>query len=162
MKAWAKRPREIRNLFNPAFCGVVILRSLVSFETVQQNGMPFSLSLLILPLSLHRMSRESIIRGNRSYLTKIVDENPEILVGLPERTRNLIPYTFEAYGLLMQLGAINVSPDGRISSTPGCIRKQLAGTAESQACQQAAQILGKKFAAIGDRVTIYTTFGVRP
>lgn len=162
MKAWTKRPREIRNLFNPAFCGAVLLRSLVSFEAVQQNGMPFSLSLLILPLSLHKASRESIILGNRSYLTKIVDENPEMLVGLPERTRSLIPYAFEAYGLLMQMSAISVSADGRISTTRGCIKKQLAGTAESQACQQAAQILGKKFATIGDRVTIYATFGVRP
>lgn len=162
MKAWAKRPREIRNLFNPAFCGVVLLRSLASFETAQQIGMPFSLSLLVLPLSLHKASREAIIRGNRSYLTKIVDESPEILVGLPERTRSLLPYTFEAYGLLMQMGAISVSADGRISTTRGCIRKLLTGTDESQACQQAAQILGKKFAAIGDRVTIYATFGVRP
>lgn len=162
MKAWAKRPREIRNLFNPAFCGVVLLRSLASFETAQQIGMPFSLSLLVLPLSLHKASREAIIRGNRSYLTKIVDESPEILVGLPERTKSLLPYTFEAYGLLMQMGAISVSADGRISTTRGCIRKLLTGTAESQACQQAAQILGKKFAAIGDRVTIYATFGVRP
>lgn len=162
MKSWAKRPREIRNLFNPAFCGVVLLRSLVSFETVQQDGMPFSLSLLILPLSLHKASRETIISGSRSYLTKIVDMSPEILVGLPERTRSLLPYTFEAYGLLLQLGAISVSADGRISTTRGCLRKQPAGTEESQACQLAAHILGKKFAAIGDRVTIYSTFGVRP
>ena len=162
MKAWAKRPREIRNLFNPAFCGVVLLRCLTSFEDAQQGGMPFSLSLLVLPLSLHKASREAIIRGNRSYLTKIVDENPEILVGLPERARSLLPYTFEACGLLMQQGAISVSADGRITPAHGCLRKPLFGTAESQACQQAAQILGRKFVALGDRVTIYTMFGVRP
>lgn len=162
MRAWAERPREIRNLFNPAFCGVVLLRSLTSFEDAQQEGMPFSLSLLVLPLSLHKASREAIIRGNRSYLTKIVDESPEMLVGLPERARSLLPYTFEACGLLMQQEAISVNAYGRIAPTCGYLRKQLFGTAESQACQRAAQILGRKFAAIGDRVTIYTTFGVRP
>ena len=162
MKTWTQRPREIRNLFNPAFCGVVLLRSLLSFSDAQQDGMPFSLSLLVLPLSLHKTSREAIIHGNRSYLTKIVDENPEMLVGLPERASSLLPYNFEACALLMQQGAISVSADGRIAPTRGCLRKQLFGTAESQACQQAAQILGRKFAAIGDRVTIYTTFGVRP
>jgi hypothetical protein len=162
MKAWTERPREIRNLFNPAFCGVVLLRGLMSFKDAQQEGMPFSLSLLVLPLSLHKASREAIIRGNRSYLTKIVDESPELLVGLPERARSMLPYSFEAFGLLMQQEAISVSTDGRISATHGCLRKQLFGTVESQACQQAAQILGRKFAAIGDRVTIYTTFGLRP
>jgi hypothetical protein len=162
MKPWAKRPREVRNLFNPAFCGVVLLRSLMSFEEAHTSGMPFSLSLLVLPLSLHKASREAIIRGNRSYLTKIVDENSEMLVGLAERCRSMLPYTFEAYGLLMQQGAISVSAYGSLTTIRGSLRKQLFGTAESQACQQAAQILGRKFAAIGDRVTIYTTFGVRP
>lgn len=162
MKTWAKRPREVRNLFNPAFCGVVLLRSLMSFEEAHASGMPFSLSLLVLPLSLHKASREAIIRGNRSYLTKVVDENPEMVVGLAERCRSMLPYTFEAYGLLMQQGAISVSANGSMTTIRRSLRKQLFGTAESQACQQAAQILGRKFAAIGDRVTIYTTFGVRP
>jgi len=162
MKSWAGRPREIRNLFNPAFCGAILLRGLQGFESVQQKGMPFSLSLLILPLCLHRESREAIIRGNRSYLTKIVDENPKILVGLPHRARSLVPYTSEAYGLLMQLGAIAVESDGRIGTTPGCIRSSATGTDETKACQRAARILGRKFATIRDRVTIYTTFGVRP
>lgn len=162
MKAWAKRPREIRNLFNPAFCGVVLLRGLMSYEEANTSGMPFSISLLVLPLSLHKTSREAIIRGNRSYLTKIVNETPEILIGFAERCKSLLPYTFEAFGLLMQQGAICVNADGSISATRGSLRKQLSGTAESQACQQAAQILGRKFATIGDRVTIYTTFGVRP
>jgi hypothetical protein len=85
-----------------------------------------------------------------------------MLVGLAERCRSMLPHTFEAYGLLMQQGAINVSADGGITTIRGSLRKQLFGTAESQACQQAAQILGRKFAAIGDRVTIYSTFGVRP
>jgi hypothetical protein len=124
--------------------------------------MPFSISLLVLPLSLHKASREAIIRGNQSYLTKIVDENPGMIVGLAERCRSMLPHMFEAYGLLMQHGAINVSADGNITTIRGYLRKQLFGTAESHACLQAAQILGRKFAAIGDRVTIYTTFGVRP
>lgn len=124
--------------------------------------MPFSLTLLILPLCLHKDTREAINRGNRSYLTKIVEDNPEILVGLPHRARSLVPYAFEAFGLLMQLGAIAVGPEGRITTAAGCIRSSVTGTDESRACQLAARTLGKKFASIGDRVTIYTTFGIRP
>lgn len=162
MKPWVKRPREIRNLFNPAFCGVLLLRCLQGYESVQKKSMPFSLTLFVLPLCLHKESREAVISGNRSYLTKVIEENPRILVGLAHRARSLIPYTFEAFGLLMQFDAITVGVDGRISATSGCIRSRITGTDESQACQRAAQILGKKFATIGDRVTIYTMFGVRP
>lgn len=162
MKAWTQRSREIRNLFNPAFCGAILLRAMQGFESLEERGMPFSLTLPVLPLSLHKETRDVINRGSRSYLTKIIHDNPQILVGLAHRTRSLIPYTLEAFGLLMQLGGIVVKPDGRLHTTDGCIRSSLVGTDESQACQRAARTLGKKFAHIGDRVTIYTTFGIRP
>jgi hypothetical protein len=53
MKPWNQRPFEVRNLFNPAFCGMVLFRALHGFEEEDPAGMPFSLSLLVLPLCLH-------------------------------------------------------------------------------------------------------------
>ena len=60
MKRWDQRPFEIRNLFNPAFCGLVLFRALHGYEEEDARGMPFSLSLLVLPLCLHKDSREVI------------------------------------------------------------------------------------------------------
>ena len=57
MKRWDERPIEIRNLFNPAFCGLLLFRALCGFEEEDNSGMPFSLTLLILPLSLQKDSR---------------------------------------------------------------------------------------------------------
>src|ERR1044072_5773005 len=99
MKPWGARPFEIRNLFNPAFCGIVIIRALQSFEAEDEGGMPFSLSPLILPLSLHKQSREIITRNPRSYLLRTIQMHPEVLVRFPERTTSLMPYTFEALGV---------------------------------------------------------------
>ena len=82
MKHWNERPIEIRNLFNPGFCGLVLFRAVAGFHEVDEGGMPFSLSLLILPLCLHRQSRETLQRGNRSYFLKVVAEHPELQVGL--------------------------------------------------------------------------------
>jgi len=59
MKTWNERPFEIRNLFNPAFCGVVLLRAFQGYEEEDASGMPFSLALLVLPLCLHKDSRRS-------------------------------------------------------------------------------------------------------
>ena len=50
MKRWDQRPVEIRNLFNPAFCGLVLSRALHGYEDADARGMPFSLTLLVLPL----------------------------------------------------------------------------------------------------------------
>lgn len=162
MKRWTDRPREIRNLFNPAFCGIVILRGIDAYETDARRGMPFSLTLLILPMCLHKESRDAIVKSNRAYFTKLVDQNPQIIVGFSERTRNLIPYTFEALGFLHQLGVILVEDDGSIRVTPKSIAITIKGTDESKACQRAARTLGRRFAAIRDRVTVYTTLGVKP
>ena len=139
-----------------------MLRALNGYETNDTCGMPFSLSLLVLPLSLHRASREAINRGNRSYLTKILDDNPPIRVGLAERVHDLLPYTFEALGYLMQQNAIEVGDDGRLLTKPRSIKSTITGSDETQACQRAAQTLGKKFAVTTDRVTIFVSLGLRP
>jgi hypothetical protein len=162
MKPWTQRPREVRNLFNPAFCGVVLIRGIKAYEEERGQGMPFSLALLLLPLCLQKESREIVRAGTRSYLLKIVEDNPHIVVAMATRTRSLLPYTFEALGFLMHLGSIKVTTDGWITTTPSCVRSTPSGSDESKECQSAARILGKKFATVGDRVTIYTSFGIRP
>lgn len=161
MKHWDERPVEIRNLFNPGFCGLVVFRALAAFHEVDERGMPFSLSLLILPLSLHKQSREVLQRGNRSYFLKIMAEHPELQVGLARRCADTLPFTFEALGLLMHLDTLIVRHDGRLLPGEG-VRKTITGTAETVSSQRVAAFLGKQFALIGDRGTIYTTLGVRP
>lgn len=162
MKRWDQRPFEIRNLFNPAFCGLVLSRTLQGYEEEDARGMPFSLTLLVLPVCLHRDSREVIASNRRSYLLKTVEKNQQIMVGFAERVTQMLPYTFEGFGLLMERGCIAVTKDGRIQTVPKKVRKSVDGTAETVACQKVARIVGKEFARIGDRATIYTTFGVRP
>lgn len=162
MKRWDQRPFEIRNLFNPAFCGLVLFRGLQGYEEEDVRGMPFSLSLLVLPLSLHKDSREVIANNSRSYLLKTTEKNQQIMVGFPNRVTQMLPYTFEGFGMLMERGCISIGGDGRIQTVPKKVRKGLTGTDETAACQKVARFVGKEFARIADRRTIYTTFGIRP
>ena len=162
MKRWEERPIEIRNLFNPAFCGLILFRALCGFEEEDSEGMPFSLALLILPLSLQKDSRAILSKASRSYLLKAVGANPQMLVGFARRTTDLIPFTFEAFGLLMHLGCIKVTESGRLKAEPKLVRKTVNGTEESVACQRVARFIGREFAKISDRMTIYTSLGIRP
>ncbi|MGB7547314.1 MAG: three component ABC system middle component [Terracidiphilus sp.] len=162
MKRWDQRPFEIRNLFNPAFCGLILFRALQGYEEENPDGMPFSLTLLVLPMCLQKDSRQVIADNPRSYLLKTVEKNPQLLVGFANRARTLLPFAFEAFGLLMERDCFVVSQDGRLKTVPGRVRKSVTGTSESISCQRVARIIGKEFARIADRVTVYTTFGVRP
>lgn len=162
MKPWHERPIEIRNLFNPAFCGVLLARAIKTFEAEDERGMPFSLALLVLPLSLHRQSRQSICASNKAYFLKVVEGNPELLIGFAERTRSYLPYTLEAFGVLMDRGCIHVADEGRIKLVPRRVSLKKLNSAECQECEQAARLLGREFARLRDRVTIYTMLGVKP
>lgn len=162
MKRWDHRPLEIRNLFNPAFCGLVLFRAMQGYEEEDSRGIPFSLSLLVLPLCLHKDSRELIAGSSRSHLLRVTEKNPQIQVGVAGRTTMMLPYAFEGFGLLMERGCISIADDGRLQAVPDKVRKSVTGTDETKSCQRVARIVGKEFARIGDRVTIYTSFGIRP
>ncbi len=124
--------------------------------------MPFSLSLLVLPLCLHKDTREVIADSPRSYLLRTTEKNQQVMVGFPNRVTQMLPYTFEGFGLLMERGCVAIANDGRIQTVPKKVRKAIDGTEETVSCQKVARILGKEFARIADRVTVYTTFGIRP
>lgn len=162
MKRWDQRSFEIRNLFNPAFCGLVLFRALNGYEERDTRSMPFSLSLLVLPLCLHKDSREVLASSSRSYLLRIVEKNQQIMVGFADRVTQMLPYAFEGLALLMEKGCICVTDDGRIQTVPKKVRKTVHGTPETIACQKVARTVGKEFARIADRVTIYATFGICP
>jgi hypothetical protein len=162
MKRWDQRPIEIRNLFNPAFCGLILFRALQGYEEENPDGMPFSLVLLVLPLCLQKESRQVIADSPRSYLLNTVEKNSQLLVGFAGRARALTPFAFEAFGLLMEKGCLVVSQDGRMKTVANRVRKSVTGTNETVSCQRVARIVGKEFARIADRVTVYATFGVRP
>jgi hypothetical protein len=162
MKRWDQRPIEVRNLFNPAFCGLILFRALQGYEEDNSDGMPFSLALLVLPLCLQKESRQVIADSPRSYLLKTVERNPQMLVGFADRARDLMPFALEAFGLLMEKACFVVAHDGRLRTVPDRVRKSVTGTSESVSCQRVARFVGKEFARIADRVTVYTTFGIRP
>jgi hypothetical protein len=162
VKRWDQCPFEIRNLFNPAFCGLILFRALHGYEQQDARGMPFSLSLLVLPLCLHKDSREVIAASPRTYLLKTAEKNQQVMVGLAGRVTQMLPYTFEGFGLLMERGCITVAGDGRIQPVPGNVRRTVSGTDETVSCQNVARIVGREFARIADRATVYTAFGIRP
>lgn len=116
MKRWDQRPFEIRNLFNPAFCGLILFRALHGYEEEDPRGMPFSLSLLVLPLCLHKDSREVIASSPRSYLLKTTEKNQQLVVGFAGRVTEMLPYAFEGFGLLLETGCITIADDGRIQA----------------------------------------------
>jgi len=162
MKTWTQRPIEVRNLFNPAFCGLLLFRAMKEFQANDHKGMPFSLSLLVLPLVLPSSYRSMILTSARSSILKMVTAHPEMLIGFANRTRHLVPCTLESLALLAMHNSFSVDEDGHFLCKSGMALNKFDGSAETEQCQHAAKLVGRHFARSGDRATIYVTLGIKP
>lgn len=162
MKPWNKRPFEYRRFYNPAFCAVLLMRAIQEYKNVSGRGMPFSLSFFILPFCLHEDSLNILKPVKRSSFLKVVSDNPELLVGFADRVTSLMPYTLEGLGYAFQSGSFHISKDGSLHISKRGVRTAISGSAEVKDCQEIAVYLGRAFARIGSKVTIFTSMGVRP
>ena len=162
MMDWPSRPFEERNLFNPAFCAVVLAAAIREFERVAGRPMPYSLTLLVLPMCLHQASREEILENKRLSVLRVFALRQDLLVHFAELARALVQYATEAFALLASKDCIKVFDDGGISLVSRRVSPQPLHTDDAERCRAAAAVLGRNFAQINDRVTVYTSLSIRP
>lgn len=162
MDIWHNRPVEVRNLFNPAFCALNLFYAIKGYEAVNDEGMPFSLSLLILPLCFHKPTSEYLLSKNRTYFLKNITNNNLLISGLDRRVRDLNLFTIEAIGFLLHINAIDVDDKGRLRTCKIKLKKMTFLNSSSQDMIKVASYLGRQFARIKDRSTIYVSLGIKP
>jgi hypothetical protein len=163
MLPWQRRPTEIANLFNPAFCGMVIKDAVTGYTEIQSDGMPYVLSFLILPIVLHTPTRVELPKNIRPLLHEWLGRHPQVKVEFPARVRRLAPFTREAILFAAQKVAITITLNGSIRSLQPSHRPlSWLEDAETHSCLDAAQLLGRWFASVGDISTIFRLWGVRP
>jgi hypothetical protein len=161
MKNWNERTSEIANLLNPAFCSSVIYS--VIFEYQKQKGlpMPFVLTYLILPIILHKGTRERI--NSRTNMIVWIQKFPDVLVNFPQRTRSMISFTNEAIEYLLSHRIILfTNSDISISKTLSKSAMQKSKDNEILECYNKSEHLGRWFAQIGVEENIYAAWGVKP
>lgn len=164
MKDWENRPPEIASLLNPAFCGLLIAISLVTYTRKINEGAPFAFPFVMLPLVLHEPTRKIFPRSARTtFLSWITNKDTAIAkVGFAERARNMIPYTRESLTFAMQHNTICVTASGRLKISPPVPRRFSNATPEVKDCINAASICGNWFSQAGDIKTAMALLGVKP
>lgn len=168
MTAWNERTHEERHLLNPAFCSTLLWHAAIG-ATENQNSSRSSLSyieaFLILPLTLHKSTRDSLPIRINSSLPVWVSENPLVVASLPARTRAIVPHTkealvFGASGELYQFEGDQLQVNaGKASGISSMLRRT---SDEVQQCNKKARFLGKWFTRTGTPETIFTLLGMRP
>ena len=165
MSLWTGRPSEERSLLNPSFCSCLLWQAAEGYKSISQEFLPFELSFLVLPIVLHRVTREALPATIRTSLAVWIDDNPLARSRVADRSRMLVKFTKEAmmfgglHGLLeFKAGGIIANPQGKklISAD------MKDSTDEVRACVKRAEFVGKWLANSGSSGTVMAIFGVRP
>jgi hypothetical protein len=167
MNRWIERPIEVQRLLNPSFCSLLLWHSARTHEETSpaRIGIAFEECFLVLPIVLHRETRESLPPRTTTSLTVWLGRNPLAPSTIADRARSLVPFTKEAlrfagaYGLVQfRQMLIHANPDWRrrmASALEGC-------SDEVRACAKRAEFLGKWFAKTGNAETVLSLLGVQP
>ena len=162
MKNWEHRATEVAYLLNPAFCGRIIYYTIKTYFEETKRPMPFPLVYLILPLVLHKKTRERI--NSATQMQVWIQRNPDVLIGFAERANSMVKVTNEAVEFLLQSGIVNLTNNAELEQCK--LKKSLSITKytndEIKKCISKSSNVAKWFGKAGTVETIYISLGVRP
>jgi hypothetical protein len=161
VKSWNKRTSEIAYLLNPAFSASVIYSVICEYQKQGGKSFPFVLIYLILPIILHKTTRERINSGTNMIVW--IQKFPDVLINFPLRARSMISFANEAieYLLLHKIIILNGS-NISISRTLSKASMQKTTDGEMLDCYKKSEHLGRWFARVGVEENIYAAWGVKP
>ncbi|MGE0793479.1 MAG: three component ABC system middle component [Candidatus Woesearchaeota archaeon] len=154
-------PIEIRNLFNPAFLASILAISINSYQSKSKLAFPYFLSFLIIPLILHKKTRDSIPGRANAKLHKWINENPQIQLELANRIKGLNNKIKKGILVGIQGKLFNLTSDGRLNSLRKISPKIWNPNSEVIGICKKAHILGSLFSTM-DAMEIYAILGVKP
>ena len=165
MKPWAERNREEAHLLNPPLCCVTITSACAGYSESSGQPLPFALAFMVLPIVLHKHTRESLPRTSRTSVPAWLQEHAEARIGFHERLMALQPYTREAlrYGLAFDWIAIGDSGVIRCVAPNRLTNRAIRSLGgDAQECVSRAHFLGKWFGTTASTETTMALWGIRP
>lgn len=162
MKVWHERPTEIAYLMNPAFCGALVAYVIERYKEETGDSFPFLLTYLILPLILHKETREKI--NSRTKMAVWIEINQPILIGFAQRVKSFVEITHETLDFLLNAGMVKMKDNALLETTSVIKQNKVRKLADEEIlnCFKKAKHLAKWFAHSGTVETIYIHWGIRP
>jgi hypothetical protein len=161
---WNERPSEEARNLNPAFCGELIFRTVSDYRKLKPQPFSFALSFLILPIALHKATRDQLPgKASTAFAGWLADNGP-FLAQLPDRVLRLVPVSREAILFLIQHNALRIEDGGLVpGAKPIRLTEKLSQTTDDVVeARGAAALLGRWFANQGTASSILQGLGVSP
>jgi hypothetical protein len=162
MKTWNKRSDIEASLFNPAFCGELILHAVESYnKTAKQGGFPYAMAYLILPMLMSAEVSNLLPSSRRTSFISWLFANRYITPVIAQKTKDLKEYTHEAILLDLSLDLLQIDDNSDIViGTKSLARKRNFHRDEVDQIIKKAAFVGSWLGNAGDVVTIYSIIGI--
>lgn len=162
---WKQRAPEEKNLLGPSFCSTILWNAASAYAGTAHAALPFELAFLVLPITLHLGTRESLPRAIATSLAVWLEQNPLARSRIADRARALVPFTKDALLFGGIHGLLDLS-SGAVSANANWMKNVAVGLADTsdevRDCAKRAEFVGKWFAKTGEPGVVMALLGVRP
>ncbi|HON68950.1 MAG TPA: DUF6521 family protein [Phycisphaerae bacterium] len=165
MTVWTERPHEEANLLNPAFCCLGMTAAIAGYQAEANQGLPLGLAYMILPITLHKPTRDLLPRNRRTSLPMWIQDNASVRVLFHERLISLKPFTREAILFGCSRAWITVQNNASLVTdrTEAALRRACQSLeAEPRDCVLKAIFVGRWLATAGTPATVMALWGIQP
>jgi hypothetical protein len=162
MRTWRERPTEVANLFNPAFSARLLGHAARGFAGVRNAGLPWLFAFLVVPLVLHKPTRDVAPKTKAAKFQTWAEKNPAILIGFADRARNMVPHVREGIIFGISSGLLEWREDASLRSG-SALRNNgpQIDSDEVKDCLRKARTMGSVLANAGAEHTAFALLGVR-
>jgi len=162
-KIWHERNTIVANLFNPAFCGEILRVAADSYNSNCSTKFPYAYSFIILPILLHKPTRDKMPRSTKTYFFVWVEQNDGLFFDFAKRTKSMVKYTKEALLFLLAYKRIELNGNGEIETFK--VKSKIVKDENHEEFNEIikrAEMLGKWLSINNDVKSIYSFLRIMP
>jgi Family of unknown function (DUF6521) len=163
---WDSRPPEEARLLNPAFVALLIRQAADAHFRTAARPLPWVLAFLVVPVALHRGTRDALPAGVTTSMARWLQDHPELRLSTAVRGRELAPVVREGLMFGIRGGLLQVTDDGGLSARR--LRRRPPGTTlyeptdDYRDCTTRAAFMGRWCARSGTPATVMALWRMRP
>jgi hypothetical protein len=149
-------------MFNPALISLTIATAANQYEETSGFAMPWPLAYLLVPMVLHRPTREGLPRTKATSLAKWASDNTLLVEGLPARAQHMAAHVREGLRFGLTEGTIElVNGEALRSLTEAQINlRKVDG--DLAAIYRASGLTGRVLGRTGSAATAFAALRVQP
>jgi hypothetical protein len=159
---WFQRPIEVANLFNPAFCALLLYQVVKAHETEAGRGLGYPVAFVALPTVLHKDIREQLPNTNATKLHVWLQTHEQVRLRMAGHVQHMAQLTRE--GLLFALGhgALALDKQGALVLGPNKLSAlDVDKGSETAHCVKKAAFVGRWFASVANPVAMLALWGIK-